>query len=220
MTHEFDKDYWDQHWQQRAPVAMESNPANPYLVAGTSGLRPGSALDAGCGAGAEAIWLAGQGWQVTAVDISADALGRAGQRALASGLADQVEWVEADLTTWSPDTQYELVTTHYAHPAMPQLAFYARVSDWVAPGGTLLIVGHLHTHDGHHGSAGHSHDGSAGHGQEPPAEASARAADITALLRDDSWEIVTAEQTLRTLAGPTGNSVELRDVVVQATRRS
>jgi SAM-dependent methyltransferase len=224
MTHDFDKDYWDQHWQDRAPEAREGGPPNPYLIAGASGLTPGSALDAGCGAGAEAIWLAGEGWTVTAADISSDALGRAGERALASGVADRVEWVEADLTAWSPDTQYELVTTHYAHPAMPQLAFYERIADWVASSGTLLIVGHLHTHEstghGHHGPAGHSHDNSAGHGQEPPAEASVRAADITALLRDEAWVIVTADETLRTVTAPTGNSVDLRDVVVQATRRS
>jgi hypothetical protein len=51
-----------------------------------------------------------------------------------------VHWVEADLSTWQPDARYDLVTTHYAHPAMPQL-------DWDAPAGTLLIVDHLHNQD-------------------------------------------------------------------------
>jgi SAM-dependent methyltransferase len=220
MTHKFDKDYWEQHWRQTisgAPAAMDGNPPNPYLVRGTSSLMPGTALDAGCGAGAEAIWLATQGWRVTAADISADALNRATRRATNSGVAQQVRWIEADLTVWSPETQFDLVTTHYAHPAMPQLAFYERVSSWVAPGGTLLIVGHLHTHDFTHTHDSTEHEN---HGQHPPAEASVAVADISAVLDDTLWKIVTAEEQLRTLTGPAGQAVDLRDVVVQATRRT
>jgi 2-polyprenyl-3-methyl-5-hydroxy-6-metoxy-1,4-benzoquinol methylase len=189
VTHEFDKHYWEGHWQHGGG-AMEQNPVNPYLVGGISGLTPSTALDAGCGAGAEVIWLASQGWQVTAADISADALSRARRRAIASGVA-AVNWVEADLSEWSPATQYGLVTTHYAHPSSPQLAFYERISRWVAPGGTLLIVGHLHNHHG---------------------VAEVSVAEITAVL-DSSWEIVTAEERVRTIG-----SKELHDVVVQAGR--
>ena len=56
-----------------------------------------------------------------------------------------MEWVEADLGVWDPGTRFDLVTTHYAHPAMPQLDFYERIAGWVAPGGTLLVVGHART---------------------------------------------------------------------------
>ena len=80
----------------------------------------------------------------------------------------------------------------------------------MAPGGTLLIVGHLHTHSG----AGDDH----GHGQQPPAEASATAAAVTARLDDTEWEIVTAAEPHRTLTGEGGREVILQDVVVRATR--
>lgn len=211
MTHDFGKDYWEEQWGRGAgSTAMEGNPPNPYLVDGISGLTPATALDAGCGAGAEAIWLASQGWQVTAADISSAALGSAARRAIAGGVAEQVSWVEADLTVWSPDAKFDLVTTHYAHPSMPQLAFYERVSHWVAPGGTLLIVGHLHSH-----AAGHGHQG-----HQPPAEASATVAGISAVLDNARWEIVTAEEQARMLTDPGGRTVELRDVVVQANRRT
>ncbi|MEU5904050.1 class I SAM-dependent methyltransferase [Micromonospora sp. NPDC047467] len=208
--HEFDKDYWERHWHQAhsdGPGAMGSSPAHPYLAKETSGLVPGAALDAGCGAGAEAIWLASHGWQVTAVDIASDALARAAERAAGSGVSDRVRWVEADLTVWEPGARFDLVTTHYAHPAMPQLAFYDRIAAWVAPGGTLLIVGHLHAPGAH------------GHGQHPPAEASATLADITAGLASTRWEITTAEEHRRAVTGPGGHEAALHDVVVRATRR-
>ena len=211
--HGFDKDYWEQHWQGRPGGAgsMGTNPPNPYLDREVIGLVPGTALDAGCGAGAEAIWLASHGWQVTAADISSEALARAADRAATSGVAERVQWVEADLSVWNPGTQFDLVTTHYAHPEIPQLEFYDRIAAWVAPRGTLLIVGHLHTHSG----PGDDH----GHGHQPPAEASATAAAVAARLDDTDWEIVTAEEPHRTLSGDGGREVTLQDVVVRATRR-
>jgi SAM-dependent methyltransferase len=228
MTHGFDKDYWERHWQQgRAggPGSMGGNPPNPYLARETSGLTPGTALDAGCGAGAEAIWLASHGWHVTAADISSEALARAAERAatsgareravtsgaseraVTSGASERLRWVEADLSVWSPGGRFDLVMTHYAHPAMPQLEFYDRIAGWVAPGGTLLIVGHLDT------------PGSTGHGHHPPAEASVTSAAITARMDGMEWEIVTAEEHVRALAGHGDGAVPLHDVVVRATRR-
>jgi SAM-dependent methyltransferase len=193
QDHAFDKDYWDQHWEHDRPQAAAAPPANPYLIRETSDLVPGTALDAGSGEGAEAIWLASGGWHVTAADIAADALARAASRAAQTPASGRVRWVEADLTTWTPGAKFDLVTTNYAHPAMPQLAFYQRIAEWVAPGGTLLIVGHLHTSE------------LAGHGHHPPAHASVTAADITALLDGATWEIVTAEE-------------HSRDAVVRAIR--
>jgi SAM-dependent methyltransferase len=232
MTDEFDKAYWEEHWRQGlngGAGSMGGNPPNPYLADETHGLAPGTALDAGCGAGAEAIWLASRGWQVTAADISSEALSRAADRAEASGVSDRVRWVEADLSVWEPGASFDLVTTHYAHPAIPQLEFYERLAAWVAPGGTLLIVGHLHTDDapggapGHgHGHDGHGHDGHGhdGHGDHPRAAASVTAEGVRARLDEGVWEVVTAEERRRTLPGPGGRAVPLQDVVVRATRRT
>lgn len=214
MTHSFDQDYWKEIWHGGGGRAMGSAEPNPHLIDEVSDLTPGTALDAGCGAGAEATWLAERGWQVTAADIAGPALEIAAERALVSGVADRVRWVQADLSTWEPEEQYDLVTTHYAHPAMPQLEFYDRISSWVAPGGTLFIVGHLHQHA--HGAAQeHGH----GHTAGPPAEASVTAADITTRLDPDVWRIVTARETERTMNGPGGRATAVHDVVVRATRR-
>lgn len=208
MSHAFDKDYWEQHWRENstvAPGSMTANPPNPYLTRETAGLRPGTALDAGCGAGAEAIWLASAGWHVTGADISSEALARASDRAAANGVSDRIRWVEADLSAWNPGTQFDLVMSHYAHPAMPQLEFYERIAAWVNPGGSLLLVGHLDT------------PGVTGHGHHPPSEASVTPAAITERLHTAAWRIDTAEEHVRVVAG---RDVHLHDVVVRATRLS
>lgn len=207
MDHEFDRGYWESHWQQasgRTPA-----PAHPYLERELAGLAPGTALDAGCGEGAEALWLAAHGWRVTAVDVSAEVLARASARGAQAGI-DGIDWVRADLTTWTPPVEYDLVTTHYAHPAMPQLGFYARVAEWVAPGGTLLVVGHLAAHHGRHGDR-------EDHGAHP-AHASATAAEVVALLDPSRWDVVTADEPTRRVERP-GGAAELHDVVVRAVRR-
>jgi SAM-dependent methyltransferase len=212
MTHGFDEDYWQRHWQDRDGGSMATAPPHPHLARELGGLSPGTALDAGCGAGAEALWLAEQGWQVTAADISAVALAHAAERAAGSPAADRVRWVQADLGVWSPSAPFDLVTTHYAHPAMPQLDFYDRIAGWVAPGGTLLVVGHLHP-------AAHGHGHAPGHDHQPPAEASATAAAVTARLDPGTWDVVTAEEPQRSVPGPGGRARTLHDVVVRAVRR-
>ena len=232
MTDTFDHDYWDQVWQGDRAASMATGEPNPHLVQEISALPPGTALEAGCGAGAEAIWLAARGWQVTAADIATAALDRAAERAAASvssGVAERVQWVQADLSVWDPHARYDLVTTHYAHPAIPQLEFYDRIASWVAPAGTLLIVGHLHQDTADGGGHGQGHEPG---GDGPPASASVTAAAITARLDQAEWEVVTARESHRTLpdegarAGHdvtprevTPREVTLHDVVVRATRR-
>jgi SAM-dependent methyltransferase len=209
MEHAFDNDYWDQVWHGDRAHSMGASPPNPHLVREVGDLAPGTALDAGCGAGAEAIWLATRGWRVTGADIAGAALDRAAERAAEAGVADHVQWVRADLSTWDPGTSFELVTTHYAHPAMPQLEFYDRLASWVAPGGTLLIVGHLHQEGSGRGH-GHDLDG-------PPASASATAATITARLDPARWTVATAQESRRAVPGPGGDERTLHDVVVRAS---
>ena len=198
--------YWEEHWQSLGEDALgeAGEAANPYIVSETSGLRRGTALDAGCGAGAEAVWLAEQGWDVTGADISPTALAKARRRAEAAGLGSAVRWVEADLMAWAPGERWDLVVTSYAHPPGSQIDFYRRISRWVAPGGTLLVVGHLH------GSGVPS-------GEEAP-EGTTVALEHVAGLFDGDWSIETARQSVRMATARDGGDVEMRDVVVRARR--
>jgi 2-polyprenyl-3-methyl-5-hydroxy-6-metoxy-1,4-benzoquinol methylase len=134
---------WDERHAARQPI--ESFEPDPTLVDEIGSLRPGRALDLGAGDGRNAIWLAIQGWQVTAVDFSQVALDRG--RALATASGVRVEWQLADLLEWSPGAgRFDLVTLFFIHlPPDERRDVYARAAAAVAPGGTLLIVGHDRT---------------------------------------------------------------------------
>ncbi|GAB4003339.1 hypothetical protein GCM10029992_44610 [Glycomyces albus] len=95
-----DAQFWDERYRGRD--RLFSGEANVVLVAEAAGLRPGRALDVGCGEGADAVWLAARGWRVRAVDIAPTALERARLAAEAAGVGDRVAWVRADVSLAPP----------------------------------------------------------------------------------------------------------------------
>jgi SAM-dependent methyltransferase len=138
-------------WEERyrgAPALWSGRP-NPSLVAEAGDLTPGRALDVGCGEGGDVLWLAAHGWQVTGLDWSAVALARAAEHAAAAGVPDRVEWVRGDVDTWQPPAAgFDLVTAHFLHPTGQQRStLFPRLAAAVAPGGTLLWVGHSLSED-------------------------------------------------------------------------
>ena len=131
---------WD-HRYSGEPI-WSGNP-NGSLVAEVTDLAPGRALDVGAGEGGDALWLAEQGWEVTATDISSRALHRiqaeAGRRDL------QVACQLADANALEPFLRsgFDLVTAAYASiPRTPDLRGVHNVLGAVAPGGTLLVLSH------------------------------------------------------------------------------
>jgi SAM-dependent methyltransferase len=144
----YDRDFWEGLWSKTLSESAEhvaARPANPHLTTEVKDLRPGRALDAGCGHGSETIWLAGHGWEVTAVDFSEAALAHGRSRAQAAGkeIAERIHWVEADLAIWTPQADhYDLVACLYVHVAGSAEEMVQRMAAAVAPGGTLLLVGH------------------------------------------------------------------------------
>jgi SAM-dependent methyltransferase len=147
-TPTFDQSFWEERWSQVLGDHADQvarRPPNAHLVTETANLRPGLALDAGCGHGSEALWLAASGWHVTAVDFSAAALTHARSTAEAMGVdvAERIDWVQGDLSTWTPEPDhYDLVVCLYVHSAGPLEAMVQRLATGVAPGGTLFLVGH------------------------------------------------------------------------------
>lgn len=134
----------DAEWDKRYAGAEQvwSGEPNTALVAEVSDLEPGTALDVGCGEGADAIWLAGRGWRVTAIDVSRIALQRAA--AAAEQFHIDVEWIHTGLLDAPlPTAGYDLVSAHY--PALlhtPDRDAERRLLAAVAPRGHLLVVHH------------------------------------------------------------------------------
>src|SRR2546421_8594531 len=104
----FTQEFWDDRYASAGESGrLWSGQPNAQLVAQTADLAPGEALEAGCGEGADAIWLARQGWTVTAVDVSAVALERAAGYAAAAGgeIARRITWQREDLLSLAPDPE-------------------------------------------------------------------------------------------------------------------
>jgi SAM-dependent methyltransferase len=105
-------------------------------------MAPGRALDLGCGEGRNAVWLAQHGWQVTAVDFSDVAIERAAGLAVARGV--EIDLLLADLNQYRPEPgAYDLVLVLYLHlPPTERAKVLAGAVEALAPGGTILVVGH------------------------------------------------------------------------------
>lgn len=112
---------------------------DPLLIDQVAGLEPGTALDLGCGAGANAVYLAEQGWKVTGVDFAPDGIRHARELAAEKGV-DAI-FVAMDITNWDPPHLFDLVTMFYAMPGGEHTAeALATASRALAPGGTLLAI--------------------------------------------------------------------------------
>lgn len=126
--------------------ARWSGRPNGTLVAEVAELKPGRALDLGCGQGADAIWLAQQGWTVTAVDISPTALATGARNAEAAGAAPgTIAWERHDLAVSLPAGAFDLVAATFLHSPVdiPRAQILRDVAELIVPGGTLLVIGHV-----------------------------------------------------------------------------
>lgn len=220
---QFTREFWDDRYSS-ADRLWSGNP-NVQLVAQVSGLPPGRALDVGCGEGADAVWLAGQGWSVTAVDVSVVALERGAEAAaavLGGAAAARISWQQADVLSWDPPAaEFDLVTSHYMH-APDFTGLHRRLAAAVRPGGTFLAVAH-HAEDLPAAIVEHSHADelaeqadAAGHGDESRFPTTDQ---MKAALDDGDWDIVVANAPGREVKDLDGNVVTVRDMVLRAVRR-
>ena len=128
--------FWTEAWRSEADQVMV---ADRVLQPELATLRPGRALDLGCGNGANALKLAAGGWQVTGIDCAAPAIALARSAAHDQGLDARFHCV--DFGEWQPAARYDLVILTYALPAG---AAARRVLQTAAralqPGGILLVA--------------------------------------------------------------------------------
>jgi SAM-dependent methyltransferase len=206
MDERFTQPFWDERYGS-ADRIWSGNP-NPQLVREAADLTPGSALDVGCGEGADAHWLAARGWQVVATDISRVALQRGAAHA-EPAWADRISWEQADLIGWTvDDRRYDLVTAHYVHLSSAlREPLFAQLAAAVRPGGSLLVVGH------------HPADMATAAPQPPDPDLYFTAEQVAAGLDPGCWEIVIADARPRQATAPDGRHMHIADAVLRARRR-
>jgi SAM-dependent methyltransferase len=134
--------FWEQHYG--ASDRVWSGRPNPLFARIVKPIGPGHALDLGCGEGADAIWLAGRGWTVTAVDVSATALGRVRALAEENGVGDRVHIERHDLTQTFPAGTFDLVSAQFLQSPLefPRSRVLRAAAHALATGGMLLVVDH------------------------------------------------------------------------------
>jgi SAM-dependent methyltransferase len=201
----FSPAFWDERYGS-VERKFSGNP-NVRLVEVVGDMTPGRALDLGAGEGGDAAWLAAQGWEVVAMDVSQVAL----DRAAATVADDRITWRQADLRSWTPDADlgtFDLVSMCYLHLPVPHhLRLVGVLADVVRPDGSLLHVSHHHD------------DVAIGRWDIPGLMRPA--AEIAAELDPTLWAIVRADDPTRMESshhhGP--HPVQARDTLVHATRR-
>lgn len=202
-----DEAFWDERYGSAHRV-WSGNP-NPQLLAEAATLIPGTALDVGAGEGADAIWLAQQGWQVTAADLSSIALGRGREHAEEAGadIAEKITWLHADLGEWeSSGPGFDLVSLQFFHlPSAVRVPIYERLAAAVADGGVLLIAGH------------HPSDLETTARRMPTADPLFTPEQMVAEL-GDGWKILVAESRPREAVDPEGETITIHDSVIVAQR--
>ena len=201
---------WDHRY---AGDQIWSGNPNGSLVSEISGRTPGRALDVGAGEGGDALWLAEQGWSVTASDISQRALDRVGTEAGRRGLRVQCHRVDANAANAFEKAAYDLVSAQYASiPRTPDGRGVRNLLNAVAPGGMLLIVSHdLEPMRAPADAAGHS--------QPFDPDAYVRVDDFAAALAGSpEWTIELHEKRPRP-AGAASASHHVHDIVLRARRR-
>lgn len=182
---------------------MWSGNPNGALVDEASRLTPGRSIDIGCGEGADAVWLAAQGWTATGLEPSAHALVRA--RAAAERAGVQVEWVQGKVAESSlPDAAFDLVSLCY--PALDKTPERLDpVLRLVAPGGHLLVLMHADV----------DRERALAHGFDP--ELLVDIDDVRAAVADAGWQLLVDERRARQVTGGEGAHHDT-DVVLLARR--
>ena len=103
--------------------------------------KPGKALDIGCGAGTDSLYIAREGWVVTSLDFMPAALEMTCARAESAGL--ELATIEADITEWEPTDKFDLVLDHgLLHNMNPDRypLYRERVMRAVADDGEFVIL--------------------------------------------------------------------------------
>lgn len=200
------KAFWEQRYAES--VSRARGRAGRLLQEKIAGLAPGRALELGCSTGDDTLWLAEQGWQVTAVDISEHAVQTAQRLAQAAGLAERIHFSAGDLGEHFPAGQFELAIALYFQSPFdfPRAQILQTAAARIVAGGHILIV---------------THASGAPWAKLPQPDYvfPTLASELQDLnLSEDAWRIEAASVLTRIAKGPEGQEAEVQDNLIFARR--
>ena len=132
-----DQQEWNEYYQNTDEVWAEPD---SDLIAEVEQIPAGRALDLGAGEGVNSLWLAEQGWQVTAIDFAPAAVTKIERVACQRDLPIRAQ--AADILKYQADIEYDLVVICYIHlPPDKRSQLLANAVSALAPNGTLLFIG-------------------------------------------------------------------------------
>jgi SAM-dependent methyltransferase len=193
---------WDERY--RASESVWGADPNRWVAQELADLEPGVAVDLACGEGRNAVWLAGRGWRVYAVDFSRVGLAKGAELERRVLGRQEITWLASDATTFVAPEPVDLALICYLQvPAAARRAAVRAAVASLAPGGTLLMIGH---------DTRNLRDGTGG-----PQDASVlfTAADVAADLDGAGVRIITAGEVLRPVAGADRPAI---DALLRAVR--
>ena len=197
--------FWEKHYGTRGTWGGRPN---PLLVETVDGAAPGRALDLGCGPGGDTMWLAEQGWHVTAVDVSGTAVAGVRARVEELGLGDRVTTERHDLAESFPAGTYDLISAQYFHTPLPldRDRILRTAAGALNPGGLLLVVDHGSTAPW-------------SWAREPGAHFPAPGEVASGLALDAAgWTVERADMPRREATGPGGQKATVTDNVLLLRR--
>ena len=200
--------FWERIYQARSRPS--TGIPNAILASVAPRLKASRALDLGCALGDDAIWLARNGWTVTAVDVSATALERAAARAVTLGVADRIDFQQHDLAHTFPAGAFDLVYALYLQSPIDfdRDRALRSAAAAVAPDGRLLVVVH--------GSVQPWSWNQEPHPRFPTPQEQFDALELAA----GEWDVEINDTPRRQATGPNGETATATDVVTLVHRRS
>lgn len=202
----YDAEFWEQHYRTLDP-AWGTSP-NQTMVDTISALFPsaGAALELGAGHGGDALWLAAEGWTVTAVDVAQTAVDRIATHATERDLSDRVRAIRRDAATQPlPAGPFDLVFGSFFY-APGRDSIWRRAAETVAPGGALIIVDHGSNAPWSWNPASHAH---------PTPRQVADALDL-----GPAWHAELLDTRTRLATGLGGQRAEVTDTIVAMRRKA
>lgn len=198
--------FWEDRYGDASPET--SGRPSAVLVRYAEARTPGRALELGCGKGDDAVWLAGRGWTVTAVDVSATVLGLARTNAERAGVADRIAFARHDLSQSFPQGEFDMAYAMFLESPVEfgRANALRQAASAVVPGGLLLV---------------------ATHGSQPPWRSGnpdrvfSTADEILAGMALDmsGWNAVQVGPLTRQATGPEGQTADVIDQLVVLERR-